>query len=81
MLVLHSDGFCNSDTTGEAVVVRASGIQYPQADPFPPPARTTGGGGASLPDTNGGGGLTADGAGGRDLSEETVVGREGVTAA
>ena len=35
-------------------------------DLFPSPARTTGGGGATLSDTNGDGGTTADGAGGRD---------------
>ena len=43
-------------------------------DLFPSPARTTGGGGATLSDTNGDGGTTADGAGGRDWSEEIVAG-------
>ena len=43
-------------------------------DLFPSPARTTGGGGATLSDTNGDGGTTADGAGGRDCSEEIVAG-------
>ena len=48
-------------------------------DLFPSPARTTGGGGATLTDTDGGGDTIADGAGGRDLSEETVAGGEGVS--